>query len=340
MREVLGDLGEREIIRRILPRFSEGIGNDCGVVDVPAGQLIATTDPVPEPAAKVIGLDPDLYWMGWLLVVINASDLAAAGARPVAFLAAIETPSSLEVAEFERLLLGIKEGCSQEGLAYIGGNLREAQKIGAVGVAFGRTEGGRVLRRTGAREGDVVISVGSGGRFWRDALLIRNGSNLRDRQSSPVFRPRSQLQAMRALNEGGAVVAAMDNSDGLLPTLQQLAEANGLVIEVDLQALPSPEGASMLSVDPVRLWLGWGDWNVVAVVRAEEVDRAARIAQGVGSIAVPIGRFVGGEPRVLLRRGTVLKAAPRLESERFAMDSWFSNGIDGYVENLLRAELP
>jgi len=35
-----------------------------------------------------------------------------------------------------------------------------------------------------------------------------------------------------------------------------------------------------------------------------------------------------------------MAAAPRLESERFAKDSWFTAGIEGYIQALLQVELP
>lgn len=97
----LGDLGERRILREVIPRFSSAAGDDCAAIHGGAGTTVITTDPVPPPAATVIGGDPDLFWTGWLLVTINASDIAASGARPVAFVAALDLPRDLEVSSFE-----------------------------------------------------------------------------------------------------------------------------------------------------------------------------------------------------------------------------------------------
>ena len=139
MQQILQDLGERELIRSVLPKYCSGVGDDCAVVQLGDVDLLITTDPVPQPAARLLGKDPDVYWMGWLLVVINASDLAAAGAQPLAFLAAIEAPSNLPTSQFERLLEGVRDGCNAEGLYYAGGNLREAKgKLAAVGTALGK----------------------------------------------------------------------------------------------------------------------------------------------------------------------------------------------------------
>lgn len=340
MPHTLGDLGEREIVRTILPKFCSKVGDDCAIFNFSGSELIITTDPVPEPAAKLLGRDPDPYWMGWLLVVINASDLAAAGASPVTFLSAIEAPSILPVREFERFLLGIADACEAERLVYSGGNLREGNKLVAVGTAVGRCEQSKALRRRGARAGDVIVSVGTGGIFWRDALKIRRSGSLANKNASPVFRPRSQLRAMELLAQERLVVAAIDNSDGLLPTLAQLGSANSLGVRLDLERLLAPEGTANLGIDPARLWLGWGDWNVIAAVRQDAMEKAKTIAAKVETVLVEIGELVTGPSQVVLARGGETQIAPRVESERFAADSWFSQGIEGYISLLLDIGLP
>jgi thiamine-monophosphate kinase len=336
----LSELGEREIIRSILPKFTAGIGDDCAIVKLGGKELILTTDPVPEPAAKLIGGDPDPYWMGWLLVVINASDLAAAAARPLAFTAAIEAPSTLPVGDFERLLLGVSEACANEGLRYVGGNLREGQKLTAVGNAVGLTTSGKSLTRKGAQSGDIIASIGIGGIFWRDALASLHRRQEVSKDNSPLFRPKSQVRLMNLLAKQRLISAAMDNSDGLLPTLTQLAASNSLAIRVDLALLPVPENAHEVIDDPVRLWLGWGDWNVISAIPKRNIKRAMEITNKTGGTIIPIGEFVTGEPCVELRRDGETQVAPRLESERFSKDSWFTTGIQGYIDLLLGVELP
>jgi thiamine-monophosphate kinase len=335
----LQDLGEREIIRRLVLPWCNGAGDDCGFVALFGGDLVVTTDPVPEPAARLIGGDPDPYWAGWLSVVINASDLAAAGAEPLAFVSAVEAPPLTEVEDLGRFLQGVREACEAERLRYVGGNLREGPKLTAVGTAFGICQAGKGLRRSGAKPAEAIISVGEGGLFWRDALKIRAGLSLDRKDESPLFRPRSKLVAMQALAEAGVVTAAIDNSDGLLPSLLQLAEASNCTVNLNLDLL-SVEGAREIVVDPARLWLGWGDWNVIASIPTGAVAQAMEITNRCGAVSLQIGSTVGGAPRVVLSRGGTSYAAPRLESERFAQDSWFSQGVDAYVERLLNIELP
>jgi len=338
MSPILRDLGEREITRTILPKYTQGIGDDCAAISTNGDSIVATTDPVPEPAAKLIGGDPDLYWVGWLLVTINASDLAAAGATPLGFLSALECPSDTDVSAFERLLEGIRDSCVNEGMPYIGGNLREGNKLTGVGTAIGITRGRKPLTRSGARAGDVLVSIGHGGHFWRDALLVSEKKESVEKRVSPLYSPRSQIQAMAALRQGGYVNAAIDNSDGLLPTLTQLAEVNRCRILLFADQLTVP-GADRVGVSPSRLWLGWGDWNVIASIPNDKVEAAKQLASEHEFVLTTIGSIECGAPEVFIVRPEKRLAAPRLESERFAKDSWFTVGLHRYIELLKEVDV-
>jgi thiamine-monophosphate kinase len=338
MTETLRSLGERRIVREIIPKYVSGTGDDCALIGKVDGDIVLTTDPVPVPAALSIGGDRDPYRLGWLLVTINASDLAAAGAMGVAFVAALEAPPDSELNSLERLLAGVADACRAEGLQYVGGNLREGGSFAGVGTALGKCAGYPALTRVPCRPDDTLVSVGVGGVFWRDALAILRGERLSDPEASPVFRPRSQLTAMREFARRGLVQAAMDNSDGLLPTLSQLANSNDVELHVDLEALSVP--AVEENVDPARLWMGWGDWNVIAAVRPDKLSRLLECAGELGHAVIQFGRVVGPGAAVVVSRSGRTKRNLRLESERFADDSWFSTGIEGYVKRLLDLELP
>lgn len=338
MSSTLRNLGERYILQHIVPEYCDAAGDDCATLAVTSGAIVVTTDPVPVPAAQLIGGDPDPYWVGWLLVVINASDLAAAGASPLGFLSALELDPNCEIDFLRRLLLGTRDACQAEGLRYIGGNLKEGQRLSAVGTAIGWCLPSAGVTRRGAKTGDVLVSVGSGGVFWRDALSTLRGSTIPDKMKSPLFAPRSQLSVMAALAKRGLINAAIDNSDGLLPSLTQLSAANSVGITVDVGRLLVPD-AVHLNLDPARLWLGWGDWNVLAAVSQARLDEVYIAAERCGAAITNIGSF-HSHPGVFLEgRGQTI-TAPRLESERFASDSWFSEGIQGYINRLLAVELP
>jgi thiamine-monophosphate kinase len=96
--------------------------------------------------------------------------------------------------------------------------------------------------------------------------------------------------------------------------------------------------ARRLDVDPVRLALGWGDWQLVGTTSPETLNELREVARRQRVACSVLGRVVDGE-QVLLhhqgRRGPLLP----LDSERFTSESWFTAGLDGYISTMLAADL-
>jgi thiamine-monophosphate kinase len=334
----LSDLGERRIIMEILPKYVIGVGDDCAIAQSHAGHIAVTTDPVPKPAAHVIGGDDDLYWAGWLLVTINASDVAASGARASVFLAALDLPTNTTVASLERLLAGIKDSCTANGLAYVGGNLREARDFAAVGTAIGFASKPPMSRK-GARADDLLVVFGKSGQFWCDAMRCKSGIAV-DKNSSPLFSPISQVGVIFQLHDAGLLNCAMDTSDGLAPTLTELSIVNHLAINVDLDDIRSNTDFVVDGIRSEKLWFGWGDWTVVAAVAPDNIQAVKKLMARLDRPWSVIGTFREGAPLVRLHDENKSCEMSRLESERFAKDSWFTEGIDGYIRRLLKFQLP
>jgi thiamine monophosphate kinase len=223
----------------------------------------------------------------------------------------------------------------------VGGNLREATKFSAVGTAIGLCASYRPLSRSGARDGNLLVSIGAGGIFWRDAIALLNGGDVASKDKSPIYRPRSQIRVLAELARLGLVRAAMDNSDGLLPSLAELAEKSRLGVMLELGRLSVHEVPSDAPIDPARLWLGWGDWNVIAAVDPDDYEEIEQITIRFGTDINKLGFFTREFSGVRVERGGVMQNAPRLESERFAKDSWMlTGGVEKYVDLLLSVALP
>jgi thiamine-monophosphate kinase len=334
----LSDLGERLILQEIIPKYARGTGDDCAVIPVGDGFLVATTDPVPIPAAHAIAGETDPYWMGWLLVTINASDIAASGATPSAFLAAFDMPRDWPVAQLERLMQGIKDSCVANKICYVGGNIREAEKLSAVGFGLGFSKI-KPLTRSGANCGDRLFVFGRSGVFWSDVLEFRSGRSV-DQVTSPLFRPVSQVGVIHDLHSLGLISCAMDTSDGLAPTLEELAKKNELGILVDTTKIRDASGHLTSLERPERLWMGWGDWTVVAVVKGDACDSVREFCIRKGYSSCEIGELSNDFDGVVLLDGDSSLRLGRLESERFAKDSWFQIGVGAYEKMLRGLALP
>lgn len=345
MPETLGSLGERRIISDLLAlRYGshvEHFGDDCAAIPHVGGYLIVTTDPCPPPMAMQVGFS-DPFYRGWLLATINLSDLAAAGARPLGVLTSLQLPADTKVRDFERLLDGIDQCCSRHGAAVIGGNLKEAPAVDVSATAFGWSDT-PPIGRAGAQDGDLVLVLGPLGLFWAGVLALRNGLITTDAELPllrTVLRPDPQLSVGIALRRERLASSVIDCSDGLWPSLAQIADASGLRIVVEPSSWtysPGVDGtATNLDVDPARLALGWGDWQLICTCRPEHLDDAVGVAAAANCEVHQIGRCEQGTGIMVAADGE-LSPLLALDSQRFAPDSWFSAGIDAYIDRMLHA---
>ena len=347
----LGDLGERKIIRDVLrPRYggARRFGDDCASVRLSQNRgvvLVATTDPCPPPMAAYLGIG-DWFHSGWLLATINFSDLAAAGASPLGLLTSYNLPSSMPMDHFERLLDGVDGCCSAVGTQVLGGNLKESESIELSGTAFGTCSEALQVGRRGARVGDNALVIGDVGAFWAGTLGVRAGAINVDNLEHPLLRniltPLPKVEVCAALAQEGLLRAAIDNSDGLYPSLGQLADASGLGVTVfPDEIVYSSEvtaAAAALGLEVFRLGLGWGDWQVVAAVAPEVTQRAIELSEGLGVPCCVAARFREGSGVEVAYDG-VTGPLMKLDSERFTKASWFSAGIEGYIHALTTAPI-
>jgi thiamine-monophosphate kinase len=347
----LGDIGERQIVEEILrPRYGSSaspFGDDCASLAVGAGTLLITTDPCPEPAISRLGLlEPGDR--GWMLATINLSDLAAAGARPLGLSTSLELPSSTTVADFVALLDGLDACCRENGTTVLGGNLKESAAMVLTATAIGYCPAGEApMRRVGAAAGDLLCVVGPLGDYWATTLLLRAGHDLpdvwRDEAVRQLRRPRPQVAAGSALRSRGAVSCAMDNSDGLYGSAAALASANGLGVVLDLAGVEwsavTALAQGVLGVDPVRLALGWGDWQLVVGVSPDRLTDARAAVDTVGARLHVVGEFQGNPAGVHMRLDGRTRPMVPMDSERFRGDSIFTSGVEIYERMLLDSPL-
>lgn len=198
------------------------------------GDLVITHDTI----AEGVHFRPDdpPASVGWKLVAVNLSDLAAKGARPAGSLLSLTICGS---GEWEQdFLTGVEAACESYGLPLIGGDTI-ALSAGAPRVlgmtAIGRAAG-NVPDRAGGRAGDGLWIVGTLGDAAAGLALLLNDRNADGPLVDIYRRPVPQLVAGQVM--APLAHAMMDISDGLLLDARRMAEASGCAITIDLDALP------------------------------------------------------------------------------------------------------
>jgi len=204
-----------------------GPGDDCAVVRTDGGVLLLKTDCIAEGIHFLRGQDPAR--VGWKALCRPLSDIAAMGGVPAHALITIFSPPDLDPKYWVDFYKGIRKAARRFGVAIAGGEMsRQPQGI-AVSVALtGTAPGGRFVRRSGGRPGDLLFVTG------RLGGSLSGGHHL-------DFVPR--LKEGRWLAGTARAAAMMDLSDGLGSDLPRLARASGCGFEVDLASLPLRTGS-------------------------------------------------------------------------------------------------
>ena len=237
---MLDRMGEFDLIKRYftrpVARVALGVGDDCALLAPrPGTQLAISSDMLVEGRHFFADVDPAA--LGHKALAVNLSDLAACGAKPLAFTLALALPRVDEpwLADFSRGLLALADlhGCELVGGDTTQGPLNICITVfGEVPVVNGRSQ---ALLRSGARVGDDIYVSGTLGdaRLALDALRghVTLPASLLRQTRLRLEQPTPRVALGLALR--GVASAAIDVSDGLLGDLQHILDASHLGAVID-----------------------------------------------------------------------------------------------------------
>ena len=297
-------MGEFELIERYFKRPARqaalGVGDDCALLQPsPGTQLAISSDMLVEGRHFLSTVDP--FKLGHKALAVNLSDLAACGAKPLAFTLALALPraDAAWAAPFAQGLFALADAHDCE---LIGGDTTQGPLnicitvFGEVPVVNGRSQ---ALLRSGAQDGDDLYVSGTVGDARMALEVFRGTLSLpgavfeaaRQRMEQPT--PRIALgMALR-----GIATAAIDISDGLLGDLGHILKRSGVGATVDADAAAQQVAARTLCSDiaPAQ-WRDWAlaggdDYELLFCAPVSQREAVTAAAQASQTVVTRIGRI-------------------------------------------------
>jgi thiamine-monophosphate kinase len=261
-----------------------GIGDDCAVLRVSAGQeLLVTTD------FSIENVHFRRQWhparsVGHRCLARGLSDIAAMGGEPLACFLSLGLPANLPQRWADEFLQGLTRLAKRYGVQLAGGDISAAPEITADIVAVGQVPIGKSVLRSGARPGDVIYVTGELGGSAGTLKQLFAGRKVRPSPAGRHFFPDPRLEAGAWLRRGGLPSAMIDLSDGLSIDLGHICEESGVSAMVDSAKIPVARNSSLdLALhggeDYELLFTAPGKVKMPAAIRGVKVTRIGSITR-------------------------------------------------------------
>lgn len=282
-----------------------GLRDDAAVLPSrPGFDLVVTADAVVEGVHFLADDPPDL--VARKLLRVNLSDLAAKAAQPYGYMLTVAWSPAWDEERRAGFARGLGEDQAAFGLKLFGGDtVSTPGPMTASVTMFGWVDNGRMVKRSGARAGDVLLVSGTIGDGYL-GLKAARGELALSAEDMAWLAGRYRLPEPRnALREAllAHATAGADVSDGLLADAGHIGEASGLAVEVALDRLPlSPPALAYLKSAHERtsgavlaLATGGDDYEVVCTTAPDRADALIALAASAGVSLTVIGHMIEGQ---------------------------------------------
>ena len=306
--KTLGGLGEREAIK-IIERLIKsdavvGIGDDCAAIDIGNRYLLVTTDMMVTKTHIPKGMGP--YDIGWSIVAVNLSDIAAMGGKPLGVVTAIGITRGHPIEFLEQMVDGMNDCARRFNTSVVGGDTKEHEDLVLCGTALGEVDKSDILLRKGAKPGDLIAVTGSLGRAGAGFYSLKRNLGLKDAENA-LRRPWPRLKEGMALSASRLVTSCMDISDGLSSSIFEFSKVSGMTYEIDYARVPKASEVGMAFQDLERqkdLVLNFGDdYELLFTIKRDAEPKVPELSSSCGCPVTVIGKVTSGEENILIDGG-------------------------------------
>ncbi len=289
---------EADLIKHIIKKIgSSSVGDDAGFFKLSANKyLLLTCDSLVEDSHfKKDWFKPSD--LGRKAALINLSDIAAMGGKPLAALVSLGLPKNLNAHFIDSFYTGLLAEFKKYKVKVSGGNLAKSDHLFIDVFLMGEVKSERLVLRSGARPGDLLLTTGFLGEAGLGLKLLEKGG--KDSPSvclQKFFIPQPRMEMGKLLGKSKLATAMMDISDGLSGDLLKLCQASRVGVELELKKLPvskaGEKAAKKLGVDVHQAAFTYGeDYELLFTCKKKNLDKVKQISQTTGIRTTVIGRI-------------------------------------------------
>jgi uncharacterized protein len=268
------------------------VGDDCAAIPDNDGFLLFAGEGMLE---SFVNHDP--WFAGYSAVMVNLSDIAAMGGRPLAVVDILWTP---ELEQAAPIWEGITAASQAYGVPVVGGHttITRSGKSFLAAAVLGRAQ--HLITSFDAKPGDhLLMAIDLRGQYQGDKPFW-NAS-----VGSPIDRLRSDLSVLAALAEKHWIGAGKDISNGgIIGTLAMLLQCSNVGAELWLDRVPRPDG-----VDLARWLISFPSFGFLFSV---DPSHAANVTAAFTDRQIACGRVgtITGSGAFVLAYGTARETFP------------------------------
>lgn len=321
-RTEISTLGEFALIDKLTegltpgnPSTALGIGDDCAVLHYPDKEVLVTTDLLLEGVHFDLTYVP-LKHLGYKAVMVNLSDICAMNGIPRQITVSLGISARFSVEDIEELYSGIRLACQYAHVDIVGGDTTSSLTGLTISItAIGEADKEQVVRRSGARETDLICVTGDLGASYMGLQLLEREKAVLQGTTGDVqpdfagreyilqrqLRPEARLDVVSALAQAGVrPTAMMDISDGLSSELIHICRQSHCGCRLYEERIPidyqTAAMAEELNMNVITCALNGGeDYELLFTVPLADYERVQDIKDVhiVGHITKPeLGRML------------------------------------------------
>ena len=307
-KEILKDIGEKELIRRIAEYMpSHQTSDDCAFIETPKKNLLINTDLMVENTHfnnKIISPRN----IGWKAVTTNYSDLISSGC--IKFIGIniglVITPNT-EWNWVKELYKGFSEALSKFGGSILGGDCSKGQNKMISITAIGLQSELR-LRRNACKPGEVLLTTGTHGLSKLGFLIKTNQINKNDLKLNEKLvdvsinafcRPIPKYEIFKMLLKSsdsftGEEIGCTDSRDGFYQAIFDLSKESKCKAVIDYQKIPKRKDWPKGEKWDQFYFFGGEDYELLISLPRDWASKLIQINKEI----TEIGYFTEGSPGV------------------------------------------